>query len=516
MKNRRNIVEQKYPPENPNDIWLKDGKFYRSTSEGWVVVDSETEYTSKESMIADNPKGGTIGIDKETGEASIYNDVAKQWTPLGGGGGITSITWKELKDKRDAGKLIPGALYRITDYQCTTTQENTQSAGHQFDIVLLALSEDKLAEEGWAMMHENIYDVTFADGVTKKCYIYQKNEITYNMVDINTLLGNADIEFLEIDDVNKTAILDYPFSDGFLDEPNVTYNYFQNSNLSAWKVWYCLDNDKSRFAWADDREGYLISGQSQLGVWDNQLILRAPGWDAGDIYGWEKVGTDVGIFTKTLDINVGQLQIYNSSGVLMGVATVSSAIKVYNGRGIIYRLIDEFNNDVAYDFKNIQFIRKLTNGELDTSNGTNTWVYTFNFYIESVCKDGSIFAQHLGDSDYVYTGVYGNRISSIHSNSYLIDDYEEKKFALSDNVILQTFESNEYDGCFSVDIYEGSYKNTIDAHETALRNVTLKYTRRCTLTYISDCIFINVNKVTYTEKQNDIFIGTKVVTTQNP
>lgn len=67
---------------------------------------------------------------------------------------ITKVTWQELKDKRDAGKLIPGALYRITDYQCTTTQENTKSAGHQFDIVLLALSENKLAEEGWAMKNE--------------------------------------------------------------------------------------------------------------------------------------------------------------------------------------------------------------------------------------------------------------------------------------------------------------------------------------------------------------------------
>ena len=55
--------------------------------------------------------------------------------------------------------------------------------------------------------------------------------------------------------------------------------YFTNSNLSAWKIWYCIDNDTNRFAWAD--------------------------------------GT--------------------------------------NGKGVIYRMIDEFNNDVPYDFKNIQF-----------------------------------------------------------------------------------------------------------------------------------------------------------------
>ena len=55
--------------------------------------------------------------------------------------------------------------------------------------------------------------------------------------------------------------------------------YFANSNLSAWKIWYCLDNDTTRFAWAD----------------------------------------------------------------------------TVNGKGVIYRMIDEFNNDVPYDFKNILF-----------------------------------------------------------------------------------------------------------------------------------------------------------------
>lgn len=26
--------------------------------------------------------------------------------------------------------------------------------------------------------------------------------------------------------------------------------YFANSDLNAWKIWYCLDNDTDRFAWA--------------------------------------------------------------------------------------------------------------------------------------------------------------------------------------------------------------------------------------------------------------------------
>ena len=125
-----------------------------------------------------------------------------------------SITWSDLKTKRDAGQLTPGMQYRITDYACTTTQSNTKSAGHQFDIIVVADDESTLNETARAAKHE--------------------------------------------DDT-----------------------YFANNDLSAWQIWYCLNNDTTRFAWADET----------------------------------------------------------------------------NGKGVIYRMIDEFNNDVPYDFKNIQFRR---------------------------------------------------------------------------------------------------------------------------------------------------------------
>ena len=40
----------------------------------------------------------------------------------------TQIKYAELKALRDAGMLVPGRQYRITDYTCTTTQANTKSA----------------------------------------------------------------------------------------------------------------------------------------------------------------------------------------------------------------------------------------------------------------------------------------------------------------------------------------------------------------------------------------------------
>lgn len=125
---------------------------------------------------------------------------------------MINVTYQELKQLRDSSQLVPGQYYRITDYVTTTTESNTASAGHQFDVIVLALDRVTLAEEAWATHNEN-------------------------------------------------------------------ESYFVNSNLSAWKLWYSLDNDTGKFIWADEN----------------------------------------------------------------------------NGKGVIYRMIDEKNNDLPYDFKNILF-----------------------------------------------------------------------------------------------------------------------------------------------------------------
>ena len=105
----------------------------------------------------------------------IVSDISKKLDK------IIEISHADLVALRDSSQLVPGQQYRIIDYITTTTQENTRSAGHQFDIIVTALNESTLSEEAQAIQHSN-------------------------------------------------------------DE------YFGNSNLSAWKLWYCLDNDTNRFA----------------------------------------------------------------------------------------------------------------------------------------------------------------------------------------------------------------------------------------------------------------------------
>ncbi len=206
------------------------------------------------------------------------------------------VTWAQLLEMRDNALLEPGDLYRITDYQCTTTQEGTRSACNQFDIVLLALSANKLAEEGWALRHA----------------------------------GDT---------------------------------YFECSKLEAWRLWYCLDNDTDRFAWVDEE----------------------------------------------------------------------------NGKGVIYRLIDEWGNDVSYDFKNIQFLRKWNREalHLDEDEGEAVWMYTFVCTDSEDLLDGSVDSVewgHVADNNKITSD--DRSIDAPLGSFCLISSVSNCKVNKSENVVL--------------------------------------------------------------------------------
>ena len=216
-----------------------------------------------------HPIGSSFWVSSETWNGKtnteVENEIKAKFSNL------TEIAWSDLVDLRDNSHLIPGMQYRITDYTCTTSQANTRSAGHQFDIIVTADDESTLNEVAKAIKHE----------------------------------GDT---------------------------------YFANSDLNAWKIWYCLDNDANRFAWADSA----------------------------------------------------------------------------NGKGIIYRMIDEFNNDVPYDFKNIQFYRKWNSGKSlwSTISSDNTGVpcYTFSSSGNSATTlftDTSLLA-----SNSIYSNVIGKYVNS--------------------------------------------------------------------------------------------------------
>ena len=374
-------------------------------------------------------------------------------------GDICKLKWQELKTLRDSSALVAGAKYRITDYQCTTVQENTRSAGHQFDIIVTALTEGKLSEEASAAMHENIYDVIFSDGV-KKCYAYPSptDEGLYNLVECETLLGFEDVGLSgRINEADKTINLTDYSGDEVLIASNLPYNYFQNSNLSAWKVWYCLDNDTDRFAWARDKD--YIENTQGYGKYYRDTTLDSI-HEQEQYYGWRHDNSRIA-YTKNEHPSIGETaydEDYIEDWDIPNIGFV--------GTGVIYRLIDEYNNDIKYDFKNIQFTRPLTDGAYD-EGGEDTWCYTFNLvkYNEDSdtygdCEDASIIGNTIIDSgEEVILGVYDNIFG--RCLSYLEDIYIESfTFSLGNNVILSV-DDNEYEGIHSNRIGNNFRNNTI-------------------------------------------------------
>ena len=74
---------------------------------------------------------------------------------------LKNVTYSELKNLRDNSTLIPGQQYRITDYVTTTTQADTQSANHAFDIIVTATDVNTLNENAKVIKHEG--DTYFAN-----------------------------------------------------------------------------------------------------------------------------------------------------------------------------------------------------------------------------------------------------------------------------------------------------------------------------------------------------------------
>ena len=157
-------------------------------------------------------------------------------------------------------------------------------------------------------------------------------------------------------------------------------------NFQAWEIKYCIDNDTTRFAWAAEGDGERGQAIVNLDSYcsDGRPLTRQPDCDGADsneegyYYAW---GTQEDVddsdptnfwYSKNETITTGET-VYRE-----GEYATAEVVELGGGKGVIYYMKDEFNNECPYDFKNIQFIRKLDEeGNLDLENGTDTWCYTF-------------------------------------------------------------------------------------------------------------------------------------------
>lgn len=102
-------------------------------------ADKDIGYVNVENLYADY-EIRTDGCIYEEGEALVDRYAPKDSI------GTTKIKYSDLVAMRGSKQLIPGHFYQITDYTCTTTQENTSAAKHRFNIIVRADASDLLNE----------------------------------------------------------------------------------------------------------------------------------------------------------------------------------------------------------------------------------------------------------------------------------------------------------------------------------------------------------------------------------
>ena len=404
-------------------------------------------------------------IEFDTKDKQILLDGVQYTKPF-----MLEVTWSELKNIRDNNNLIPGMKYRITDYQCTTSKTGTSSGNNQFDIIITALNNNTLSEQCQAIKHTpKVYNVTFNDDVIKQCYIYKyknlEDEDVCNIVDIDTLLGaTASIENDEIyiNESSKTASTE-EYSSQQLTTSNLKYEYFQDCNLSAWQLWYCLDNDTSKFDWANTS---TVGGTEEfvrvkIYTGGPYNYTRSPQNDTGSLFAWKRSGAF--IYSNVAQPQEGDT-VLNASGNAVANYTFSKGTNnepVWNpavpgnpkGRGVIYKMIDDFDNECSFDFKNIKFESYYIFSIGDA--------YSSDYDFVILPDDDSTIPSHVNNTILVSRG---NKIGScINDNVYQLPDGIELRGIIYNNKIgkncsnIKIYCDNGTDNCENNIIGDGSY-----------------------------------------------------------
>ena len=148
-----------------------------------------------------------------------------------------------------------------------------------------------------------------------------------------------------------------------------TEKYFINSDVSAWDIKYCLDNDNTRFNWAVNK-GKSIT----IEILEKEIRLPYVGQviiDNNVYFEWSfGAGNEIEtVYTVSETPSVGDVVYVLSSNILLESTLMITGFTISTkpGKGVIYELTDENNNTVGYDFKNIMFARTLLNGVFDES-----------------------------------------------------------------------------------------------------------------------------------------------------
>jgi len=374
------------------------------------------------------------------------------------GGGVSSnnmieTTWANLVSLRDNAQLVKGAWYRITDYEFVTTSIGIKSAGHRFDIVLLAISESMLSESGYACRNadDHYFEREITIGGIEWLYTMYADDYASNYG--NEPVDHAD-DLHAVDQFCDSDVMTHPVTgddvpvlyktnteDYSIDEPDYDDVFFYEGT-------YDFDGDEydmwSKYERSDDGNEWVFMQQYALTpiVVENGELTVSPIPE-----------------NKIVPVNMNAWELkycLDNDKDLFGWA-------VTEGKGVIYYLKDEFGNEAPYDFKNVMFERRnITSAESTVSAltlGENS----------HLGKDGNYAITCGTDRYYYYTfdTPYnaGNDSSLFGDSAYnVIKPYILEGKRLINNIVLGVANNNMIgNNCYDLTLW-GPVQNNVFKH----------------------------------------------------
>jgi hypothetical protein len=171
MSYRHGGLKLSFITNSNSSVQTSDNKYvqYRLTTQTFSTSEADWECIEDSVNALEQAVGTGGSVDERIAAEGVRHYLkAETYTKTEVDASLTdkidkavSITYTALKAARDGGTLLPGQYYRITDYVTTTAQAETQSAGHPFDIIVMATAADALSEDALAVRHEG--DTYFKD-----------------------------------------------------------------------------------------------------------------------------------------------------------------------------------------------------------------------------------------------------------------------------------------------------------------------------------------------------------------
>ena len=405
------------------------------------------------------------------------------------------VTYVELIYLIDTCSLVKGRRYRIIDYVTKTTQEDTTSAEKPFDIIVTALSHNLLDENA---------KVCHPKGIRK----------TYGGSLINGTLGNGILKSATATPYNlteselplniKNVIHDYEREKGNVIQNNYTIvngGYTVNASAGTLNVKIAPRVNSARVV------GVEICDSSNTDIIiDCDYHLSDVTTSNTNFIGkyYVSVPSDGSYVVKIIFIKPENsssevnIEIQNYSGHYFNENDLSKWVIKYdvhndinkylwadteNGKGVIYYMKDEFDNECPYDFKNIKFKRtkqwvddnnlREPNDELKFSE-TEKYFYTFdwNGTDDSLCKGNykceqnkierllSGKQQQLNNNIFLGNGNSNNKIGANSKNNVIGVDTYNNEFGVNfqNNIILKKFTYNSVGNGFKNNIIRTTFR----------------------------------------------------------